>query len=181
MGPTPPGFGEIQEAVSAAAGSMSPVSFFLSVSGSTTRETPTSSSTAPGLIWSAPTMCGRPAAATTTSACASSSGRLVVPVCARTTVALTGLRVSSSPMGRPTVTPRPITSTVRPASSTPWRVSSSTMPLGVHGSGEVMGSLTLSTRRPRLVGCSPSASLAGSIRSRIALVSMCSGRGNCTM
>src|SRR3954454_11566645 len=51
------------------------------------------------------------------------------------------------------------------------------MPTGVHGSAPG----TLSTRRPRLTGCSPSASLAGSIASRIVLSSMPFGRGSCTM
>ena len=44
-------------------------------------------------------MCGMPAAAITTSAWRSSAGRSTVPVCARITVALTSLRVSSSPIG----------------------------------------------------------------------------------
>ena len=52
----------------------------------------------------------------------SSAARSMVPVWARTTVALTSLRVSSSPSGRPMVTPRPTTSTRLPASSMPWRM-----------------------------------------------------------
>ena len=43
------------------------------------------------------------------------------------------------------------------------------MPRGVHGSGP----RTFSTRRPRLIGCRPSASLAGSIGSRTADSSTC--------
>ena len=43
------------------------------------------------------------------------------------------LRVSSSPSGRPTVVPRPITQTSAPLSPIPLRRSSSTMPRGVHG------------------------------------------------
>ena len=38
------------------------------------------------------------------------------------------------------------------------RSSSSITPRGVHGSGDVIGLLTLSTSRPRFVGCRPSAS-----------------------
>src|SRR3954471_9617570 len=51
------------------------------------------------------------------------------------------------------------------------------MPTGVQGSAPG----TLSTSRPRLTGCSPSASLAGSIASRTAYSSTWSGSGNCTM
>ncbi|CFE50289.1 Uncharacterised protein [Mycobacterium tuberculosis] len=51
------------------------------------------------------------------------------------------------------------------------------MPRGVHGSGAGVPS----TSRPRLVGCNPSASLAGSTRSNAAFSSRCLGNGNCTM
>ena len=54
-------------------------------------------------------------------------------------------------------------------------------PRGVHGSGVVISSRTLSTSRPRLVGCRPSASLSGSIRSMIASWSRCFGNGSCTI
>ena len=64
--------------------------------------------------------------------------------------------------GGPTVIPRPTTTTSAPAIGTSWRRSSSTMPYGVHGSGAGLPS----TSQPRLVGCRPSASLAGSIRPR---------------
>jgi hypothetical protein len=99
-------------------------------------------------------------------------GRSRVPVCVRVTVALTARRVSSSPIERPIVTPRPTTTTCVPARAKPLRSSSSITARGVHGSGEVISSLTLSTSLPRLVGCRPSASFAGSIRSRMRSVSM---------
>src|ERR1700732_3020000 len=51
------------------------------------------------------------------------------------------------------------------------------MPRGVHGSGA--GSL--STSLPRLVGCSPSASLPGSTRSSAAFSLRCFASGSCTM
>ena len=84
-------------------------------------------------------------------------------------------------MERPTVTPRPTTHTLRPARSMPWRSMSSMQPRGVQGRGESMGPEARSTRRPRLVGCRPSASLAGSTRSRIALVSTPAGSGSWTI
>ena len=51
----------------------------------------------------------------------------------------------------------------------------------VHGNGDSIGPATRFTSRPKFVGCSPSASFAGSIRSRIESVSMCAGNGNWTM
>ncbi len=82
-----------------------------------------------------------------------------MPVWHSVTVAFSLRRVSSSPSGRPTVTPRPTTTTSAPAIATPWRRSSSTIPYGVHGSGASWPS----TSQPRFVGCRPSASLAGSM------------------
>ena len=93
------------------------------------------------------------------------------------TVAFSLRRVSSSPSGRPTVTPRPTTTTSAPAIGTSWRRSSSTMPYGVHGNGASLPN----TSQPRLVGCRPSASLSGSIRPSTAFSSMCFGNGSCTM
>ncbi len=58
-----------------------------------------------------------------------------MPVWHSVTVALTALRVSSRPMLRPTVVPRPTTTMCLPARDTPWRSISSMMPLGVQGSG----------------------------------------------
>ena len=60
-----------------------------------------------------------PAAATTTSARRTSAARSRVPVWQSVTVQFSLRRVSSSPSGRPTVTPRPTTVTRAPASSTP--------------------------------------------------------------
>src|SRR5690606_38664601 len=68
MGPTPPGLGETQPATSRTTGSTSPTTRDLPVAGSVARETPTSTTTAPGLTMSAVTIPGTPAAATTTSA-----------------------------------------------------------------------------------------------------------------
>ena len=73
--------------------------------------------------------------------------------------------------------PRPITVTSAPAISTPYRRSSATMPRGVHGSGASSPSTSL----PRLTGCRPSASLAGSMRLSTRFSSSPDGSGSCTM
>ncbi len=139
--------------------------------------TPTSSTAAPGRTMSPVMMPGTPAAATTMSARRTCAARSTVPVWQSVTVAFSERRVSSSPSGRPTVTPRPTTTTSAPAISTPCRRSSSTMPAGVQGSGASVPS----TSQPRLVGCSPSASLAGSIRPSTRFSSRPRGSGSCTM
>src|SRR5699024_7535315 len=172
MGPTPPGLGLSQAATSETPGATSPTRRALPPSGSSCRETPTSSTIAPGLTSSGRTRCATPAAATITSARRRCSGRSVVPVWVRVTVALMLRRVMSAPIERPTVTPRPITTTSLPVRSMSWRRSSSITARGVQGSGVWIGVEALSTRRPRFMGCRPSASLAGSIRSRIASVSI---------
>src|SRR5699024_6446880 len=181
IGPTPPGFGETQAATSATAGSTSPTIFDLPVSGSVARETPTSRTIAPGLTASAVTIPAEPAAATMTSAWASSSSWLRVAAWVSVVVALCSRRVGRAPIDRPTVTPRPITPTCLPLRSIPLRVISSMTPRGVHGSGVVISELTLSTSRPRFVGCRPSASLAGSMASRMVSVSIWAGNGSWTM
>src|SRR5699024_3368081 len=98
IGPTPPGFSESQAATSATAGSTSPTIFYLPVSASVSRETPTSRTIAPGLTASAVTILAEPAAATMTSAWASSSSTLRVPVWVSVTVALCSRRVSRAPI-----------------------------------------------------------------------------------
>ena len=67
---------------------------------------------------SAVTMCGTPTPATMMSACLVSAGRSRVPVWHNVTVAFSERRVSNRPSGRPTVTPRPMTTTCAPAIST---------------------------------------------------------------
>src|SRR3954451_10208309 len=171
IGPTPPGLGATWPATSTTSRATSPAIL------PSTRLTPTSRTAAPGRTMSRLTMPGTPAAATTMSAFRTCADRSRVPVWQRVTVAFSERRVSSSPSGRPTVMPRPMTTTSAPAMGTSKRRSSSTIPTGVQGSGPV----TLSTSRPRLVGCSPSASFSGSIASRTAYSSMCRGRGSWTM
>ena len=78
------------------------------------RLTPTSTTAAPGFTMSAVTMCGTPTAAMMMSACRVRAGRSRVPVWHNVAVAFSERRVSSSPIGRPTVTPRPITTTCAP-------------------------------------------------------------------
>lgn len=58
-----------------------------------------------------------------------------MPVWHWVTVAFSDLRVSSSGIDRPIVTPRPTTTTCAPLISTPWWRSSCTTPCGVQGSG----------------------------------------------
>src|SRR5699024_8018219 len=82
---------------------------------------------------SAVTILAEPAAATMTSAWASSSSRLRVPVWVSVTVALCSRRVSRAPIDRPTVTPRPITTPRLPLRSITLRVFSSKTPRGVRG------------------------------------------------
>jgi hypothetical protein len=105
-------------------------------------------------------MPGTPAAATTMSASRTWAARSRVPVWHSVTVAFSERRVRSRPRGRPTVMPRPTTTTSAPAISTPWRRSSSIAPTGVHGSGPGSPRTSL----PRLTGWSPSTSLSGSTR-----------------
>src|SRR3954447_5416062 len=171
IGPTPPGLGATWPATSTTSGATSPAIF------PSTLLTPTSSTAAPGFTIAEVISPGTPAAATTMSAVRTCAARSRVPVWHNVTVAFSERRVSSSPRGRPTVTPRPTTVTSAPLISTWWRRSSSTMPYGVHGSGAALPS----TSQPRFVGCSPSASLVGSISPRTAFSSMPLGSGSCTM
>ena len=101
IGPTPPGLGETQPATSQTSSATSPASL------PSTRETPTSSTAAPGLTMSPLMIPGTPAAATTMSAWRTCAARSRVPVWHSVTVAFSERRVSSRPSGRPTVMPRP--------------------------------------------------------------------------
>src|SRR5699024_4157761 len=98
IGPTPPGFGEIQAATTAASGEISPTML-----PSSSRLTPTSRNTAPGLTICSVTTCWTPAAAITMSAWRTCEARSVVPVWHKVTVAFSLRRVSNKPRGRPTV------------------------------------------------------------------------------
>src|SRR5215218_656935 len=148
IGPTPPGFGATKPATSTTSSATSPAIF------PSTRLTPTSRPAAPGLSLSAVIRPGTPAAATTMSAVRTWAARSRVPVWQRVTVAFSERRVSSSPSGRPTVRPRPTTTTSAPAIGTSCRRSSSITPTGVHGNGPLLPSTSL----PRLNGCNPSTS-----------------------
>src|SRR3954471_13036855 len=171
IGPTPPGLGATWPATSTTSRATSPAIL------PSTRLTPTSRTAAPCLTMSLVISPGTPAAATTMSAFRTCAARSRVPVWQRVTVAFSDRRVSSSPSGRPTVTPRPTTHTSAPAICTSCRRSSSTMPYGVHGSGASLPS----TSQPRFVGCSPSASLTGSTSPRMSFSFMCLGSGSWTM
>src|SRR3954454_13965634 len=151
IGPTPPGLGATWPATSTTSGATSPAIF------PSTLLTPTSSTATPGFTSAEVISPGTPAAATTMSAVRTCAARSRVPVWHSVAVAFSLLRVSRSPSGRPTVTPRPTTTTSAPAIGTSWRRSSSTMSFGVHGSGAGCPR----TSQPRLVGWSPSASFSG--------------------
>src|SRR5690606_6457585 len=112
IGPTPPGLGDRKPATSSTPGATSPASL------PSTRETPTSSTAAPGLTMSGVISPGEPAAATTMSARLTSAARSRVPVWHSVTVAFSLRRVSSRPIVRPTVMPRPTTATRAPFSGT---------------------------------------------------------------
>src|SRR3954454_15968880 len=171
IGPTPPGLGATKPATSTTSRATSPAIL------PSTRLPPTSSTAAPGFTMSALISPGTPAAATTMSAVRTCAARSRVPVWQSVTVAFSVRRVSSSPSGRPTVIPRPTITTSAPAIGTSYRRSSSTIPTGVQGSAPG----TPRTSRPRFTGCRPSASLAGSMRSRTTLSSTPAGSGNWTM
>ena len=103
----------------------------------------------------------------TMSAWTTSAARSRVPVWQRVTVAFSLLRVRIRPSGRPTVRPRPMTTTLAPAMGTSKRRSSSMHPIGVHGRGAGLPS----TSQPRFVGCRPSTSFSGSTRESRAISS----------
>ena len=98
--------------------------------------------------------------------------------CSRVTVASIPFLVKSKPNGRPTVTPLPSTATCLPLSEISYLRSSSTIPAGVHGTGDFISPETFRTNRPRFTGCNPSASFAGSISSRSSRESIPTGSGS---
>ncbi len=108
MGPTPPGTGVIQPARSLAPSkSTSPTSLPSSV-----RLMPTSMTMAPCLIQSPGTICGRPTAATSTSALRALSARSLVRLWQ--TVMVQRAASSSRAMGRPTILDWPMMTASRP-------------------------------------------------------------------
>src|SRR3954452_10612818 len=112
IAPTPPGLGATYPATSTTSGATSPAILPL------TRLTPTSRTAAPDLTMSAVIRPGTPAAATTMSADRTCADRSRVPVWHSVTVAFSVRRVSSRPSGRPTVIPRPMTTTSAPGIGT---------------------------------------------------------------
>ena len=114
-GPTPPSRGVIQDATSAQASSTSARSFLPS------HVMPPDTTTAPGLIISGLTKPGTPTAATTTSARRVRAPMSRTAVCTTVTAALPPgcFRVSRSESGRPSVGPRPTTTTSRPSIEIP--------------------------------------------------------------
>ena len=76
-----------------------------------------------------------PSAATTISARRMCAAKSLVAECVIVTVALSRLRVNNKPSGRPTVNPRPTTTTSAPLIGTLYCSSKATIARGVHGSG----------------------------------------------
>src|SRR5215472_6807614 len=109
--PTPPGTGVSAAAALAPAMSTSPTSFPPGPG-----LVPTSITTAPALMYSAPIKPARPAATTSTSACAHTSASPIVREWHRVTVAFSASR--SSATGLPTTTDRPTTTALAPSSGT---------------------------------------------------------------
>ena len=101
-------------------------------------------------------------------------------MCTTVTAALacSSFSASSNASGRPIVRPRPTITTCLPGDRAPRGARAAPgSPRGVHG----RGASTPITSRPRFTGCSPSASLSGSIASSAASSSMSGGSGSCTM
>ena len=134
--------------------------------------------TAPGFTMSAVIAPATPIAAMRMSARRVNSGNAFVAVWQSVTVALARsffcIRMPAS--GLPTMFERPQITTCLPAGGLPVRRSSSTMPAGV--AGQVVGSPRSSL--PRLVGVTPSASLAGSMAAMTASSRICFGSGSWT-
>ncbi len=175
-GPTPPGTGVSAPATGTTDGACtSPTRacpFFSSsarregrsssraVAPSLTRFMPTSTTTAPGLTCSARTRPAFPIAATRMSASRVTAARSRVREWQTVTVASACIRRSA--MGFPTMSLRPSTTALRPATSIPLRLSISMIPAGVHGTKHGR----FCTSRPTLAGWKPSTSFSGATRSR---------------
>ena len=169
IGPTPPGTGVIAPATCDAAGkSTSPSRRVLPGprSGASIRFMPTSITVAPGLIQSPLTSCGRPTAATTISACRTTSARLRVREWAIVTVQFS--RSSNCAMGLPTRLERPTITALRPASEPSVSRSSIRQPSGVHDTGPGRPIVSL----PTLAGVKQSTSLSGEMVAMILFGSM---------
>jgi hypothetical protein len=110
IGPTPPGIGATKPATSRTPGSTSPTRPGVGPGDADVEHGRTRLDHVRG------DQVGTPAAATTMSAPRTCAARSRVPVWHSVTVAFSLRRVSSSPSGRPTVTPRPTTTTSRPRS-----------------------------------------------------------------
>ena len=135
---------------------------------------PTSMTVAPGRIYSLVTMAARPIAATTMSARRTTSGRSFVFEWQMVTVAFAC--ISSSAMGLPTISLRPMTTALAPSMAMPLRRRISITPDGVQATSAGRPD----TRCPTLIGWKPSTSFCGFTASRILLASTCFGRGICT-
>ena len=121
---------------------------------------------------SAVTICGTPAAATSTSARRHTAARSRVLEWHWVTVALAAR--SSAATGLPTSFERPMTTASAPCSSAPATRKSSITPAGVHGTSPSTPWNSL----PALSGVRPSTSFSGSISDVIAFPSIWGGTGS---
>ena len=140
------------------------------------RVMPTSTTAAPGLTISAVTRPGRPAATTTMSAVLVCAARSLVPVWHNVTVAFSVRLVRSRPSAADG-DPAPDDGDV--GTGDRHVVAPQQLDDAVRRARQRAGSPR--TSLPRLTGCSPSASLAGSIRLSTAWASSPAGSGNWTM
>src|SRR5262245_51632571 len=176
-GPTPPGTGVRAPATSATSGCTSPTTtdprrsnvsrpfapgakIFSTADRSLSRLMPTSTTVAPGFTNARVTNAGRPIAATRMSASRATAGRSRVREWQIVTVAFRCS--SSSAIGLPTMSLRPMTTARAPAMGMFYRSSSSMMPEGVAGATAAR----FWTSRPTLTGWNPSTSLSGRIASK---------------
>ncbi len=138
---------------------------------------PTSITVAPGFTKSGVTKAARPTAATSTSASRARAGTSGVREWQMVTVA--SWCSSSSAIGLPTMSLRPITTARRPATTMPSRFSSSITPSGV----QATSTARFCASRPTFCGWKPSTSLAGETASNTRCSAprpMPAGSGDCT-
>ena len=97
------------------------------------RDTPTSTTVAPGFTCAAVIIRAAPAAAMIMSDSRQTSTMSVVKLCATVTVASAPRRTSNNICGKPTSAERPMTVTRLPTVAILWRSSKRITPSGVHG------------------------------------------------
>ena len=175
IGPTPPGTGLTAEATAATSSKATSPTVLRVPSGASTREMPTSITTAPGLTMSAVISPGVPAAEMSTSAVRVSEPSCGVYLLVEITVAWS--RMSSTTTGLPTMLLAPTQTHWVPGRSMPVDSIISMTASAVHGT-RLRRPYTM---LPMFAGLTPSTSFTGSIIDWIRSVSTPDGSGRCTM